>query len=523
MQNLFVFVVLSISGVWATVPRPRGVSISMASFYTPGEKFRCLDGSRTIPYEHLNDDYCDCQDGSDEPGTAACPTGRFHCTNAGYKPGTVKSSRVNDGVCDCCDGTDEYSGLIECVNNCKELGKKMREEQQRVRLLQEQGYKTKLEQINEGRKKREEKKAMVEALEKSKIQLETLRNEKEAKKQEVEEPETEAKDKHKQQWEEVKAQREAQAENERINEAFIKLDANKDNIVDIAEIMAHSEFDINSDGEVSVEEAKEHLEDAEQTDPAYFAEKVWPHIKDLFKKEEKEVEDPGAEEPKVPEVMDNPDYDEDEEEEHDEDEHDDEDEGDHDPYTDDHEHPDELPLEEENKKGDQEMPEYDEETKKLIEVADAARAEFNEADSKLKDAEKELNDLKSYLNGDYGPDEEFSTMKDQCYEYTDREYTYKLCPFDRATQRPKGGGSETRLGSWGHWAGPETNIYSAQKYEKGQNCWNGPDRSVRVDMTCGLENMLTNTYEPSRCEYVFEFSTPSLCTPVPADSTRDEL
>lgn len=42
----------------------------MASKYEPNDQkiFRCFDGSGTIPYEHLNDDYCDCADGSDEPG-----------------------------------------------------------------------------------------------------------------------------------------------------------------------------------------------------------------------------------------------------------------------------------------------------------------------------------------------------------------------------------------------------------------------------------------------------------------------
>lgn len=34
--------------------------------------------------------------------------------------------------------------------------------------------------------------------------------------------------------------------------------------------------------------------------------------------------------------------------------------------------------------------------------------------------------------------------------------------------------------NWGNWAGPENDKYSVQLYEKGQNCWNGPDRSVKV-------------------------------------------
>lgn len=63
--------------------------------------FTCLDGSRTIPLSAINDDYCDCPDGSDEPGTSACENSsvQFYCKNEGHIPGSVRASRVNDGIC----------------------------------------------------------------------------------------------------------------------------------------------------------------------------------------------------------------------------------------------------------------------------------------------------------------------------------------------------------------------------------------------------------------------------------------
>ena len=36
--------------------------------YDPSKDFTCLDGSQLLSFSSVNDDYCDCADGSDEPG-----------------------------------------------------------------------------------------------------------------------------------------------------------------------------------------------------------------------------------------------------------------------------------------------------------------------------------------------------------------------------------------------------------------------------------------------------------------------
>ena len=49
----------------------------------------------------------------------------------------------------------------------------------------------------------------------------------------------------------------------------------------------------------------------------------------------------------------------------------------------------------------------------------------------MRDLEKQLAVEEESLDRDYGPEQEYRVMEAQCYEYTDREYTYKLCPFDK--------------------------------------------------------------------------------------------
>ena len=43
--------------------------------------FKCDDGGKILKQKQINDDYCDCVDGTDEPGTSACDNGKFWCEN----------------------------------------------------------------------------------------------------------------------------------------------------------------------------------------------------------------------------------------------------------------------------------------------------------------------------------------------------------------------------------------------------------------------------------------------------------
>lgn len=74
--------------------------------------FTCFQSKEVIDADQVNDNYCDCADGSDEPLTSACPDNKFKCRTGhaldfpNHK--IIPSSRVNDGICDCCDGSDEW-------------------------------------------------------------------------------------------------------------------------------------------------------------------------------------------------------------------------------------------------------------------------------------------------------------------------------------------------------------------------------------------------------------------------------
>lgn len=122
---------------------------------------------------------------------------------------------------------------------------------------------------------------------------------------------------------------------------------------------------------------------------------------------------------------------------------------------DDHSHEEEdNDDEDEEKEKEEEKPlpdiQYDEETQQLIDgkffwicmifkhslywivlVASNARHEYDEADRALRDVQRELKQIEESLEKDYGPEGEFAALEGECFEFSDREYIYKMCPFDQ--------------------------------------------------------------------------------------------
>lgn len=119
----------------------------------------------------------------------------------------------------------------------------------------------------------------------------------------------------------------------------------------------------------------------------------------------------------------------------------------------------------------------------------------------MQNIETELKETKEKLELDTGVNAEFASMIDTCFEYEDREYTYKLCPFEKTVQKSKSNSAETVIGNWASW-GSEPNKYSTMKFNNGLACWNGPQRSTLVKLSCGIESKLVAVSEPNRCEVI---------------------
>jgi len=154
-----------------------------------------------------------------------------------------------------------------------------------------------------------------------------------------------------------------------------------------------------------------------------------------------------------------------------------------------------------------------------------ARTAHQSAENDLRNKRDEKDDVEGELSSLfdpewYGRDGAWKKLDELCLEKDTGEYTYEVCLFDEARQKPNKGGQNFGLGKFKHWnnapgvevGSPE--YYSKQYYKGGVRCWNGPERSVTLSLTCGTENALHTVTEPEKCEYHITGTTPALCLPL---------
>ena len=177
--------------------------------------------------------------------------------------------------------------------------------------------------------------------------------------------------------------------------------------------------------------------------------------------------------------------------------------------------------------------------------SDSESKELEDARNALKAGQDSLNDNKNQLNThtedlakDYGVDDIFRALKGQCVSRDSGEYTYELCWLDKTKQISKKNGGHTTMGNFvsfdkvivddelpadGKGLGSGERL--ALKYENGQHCWNGPNRSTLVVLACAETDEVWKVTEEEKCVYRMEVGTPAVCGGVEkkGDSSKDEL
>jgi protein kinase C substrate 80K-H len=528
----------------AALDKTHGVPPSLVSKYVPSTKgshqaWTCLDGSKEIAWSAVNDDFCDCRDGSDEPGTSACPNNKFYCRNEGHIGAIIRSSHVNDGLCEqeCCDGSDEPLGV--CPNTCQEVGAEHRKKTEVERKLRKTGSKIRSSYIAYAHKEKKRLEALVIDLAK---EIETREKE-------------------------VERLRDIADRAESLSAA--ELERKKQSPLYQSLLVHHTAL------KSLQKEHKKHLEREKALgdiltslragyNPNYQdmavleAVRGWealaglPHINDVRKGDDGEA-DTGAtaENPKTEDV---------------------EDEGlwnaakiekeldqllktDHVTLLLEHDQlvgpasAQSLLLDISAYLPDALLPSYHSFRDSVLSAlsvfgigrggASDTSAESNRARVALSDAEHSLKltqDEQKTANEDlldlfdpegFGPEGEWKKLDGMCLSKDTGEYTYEVCLFDEAKQIPNSGGSGFSLGKFSSWnkaARPgELEYYTRQHYTQGAKCWNGPHRSVELVLTCGTENTLLTVAELEKCEYQITGTTPALCRPLEDEQIKDEL
>ncbi|KAI9805478.1 MAG: hypothetical protein M1825_000729 [Sarcosagium campestre] len=540
MRSVEAFLVLASAAAVSTAsdsPRPRGVGPDFAKYYKAADTFACiLNPSIQLDPSQINDDYCDCPDGSDEPGTAACsflsplspPSPAkganvsvalpgFYCKNKGHRPSYLPFTNVNDGVCDydiCCDGSDEWErvGGASCEDRCKEIGKDWRKKDELRKKSLGAATKRRRELVADASSRR---KALEDEISRTEAEIKTA----EANVAQLEHDLVEVEKKER--GKVVKGSKinvlaglaKQRIEELRDSVQFVRAqrDASRAKVLELEKILSTFKEDYNPN--FNDEGVKRAVRSWEEYAAA---------------KEVERADEVDAEERDLDEIV----------------------------KTDDAENGiNWTEWEGESSESDVEslyqleaylpLPVRTWINEKLqalrtllvengilapssgkgdTPALSAARTALDTANTGLNSKRDSLSKAREDLDKDYGADDVFRGLKDQCVSKDSGEYTYEMCWMSRTTQKSKKGGGSTGMGNFvridktyadddlpadGRGLGSGERV--ALRYENGQHCWNGPARSTFVVLACAEKDEIWKVVEEEKCVYRMEVGTPAVC------------
>jgi len=470
-----------------------------------GGQFHCFDGKGgALPASAVNDEYCDCADGSDEPGTGACAgqtSTVFFCRNEGSTPRHLYASRVGDGICDCCDGSDEASlakrtaGRSACSNTCAEQGR-----------FEQEANTRRIEELTKALKVKEEirQKALVER-DGFAEQVKQLESELPALEEKLNARKVEAdKEREIQKQKEDEDKKLAEAAENSISEACRwrqtggceptgPREEHNDKKCSEKIAKGSSGFcDCDGDGQKQEAELGYSCKD---DGPGTCTKVCASTSKESTEAAGQAAQEAGDEKPQVSEYAKWMDGAADK-------------------------------LSEDGQASEQgEKPQVSEYTKWM----DGAESKMKEeapakAEEPTTTTTTTVAAKRSAVDEEYDAQRDVNTNKDNTKLMRDKmaamsdshlgyaslvgksltkrvsEFNYKINFFTDAMQ------DSTRLGKWEKWTGPRS-----ATFDKGTMCWGGPERKLNVNFKCGLEEALIDAFEPSRCVYEALVTHPGAC------------
>ena len=478
----------------SSVEKTKGVPKSLQHLYT-SSSFKCSDGT-ILDASAINDDMCDCTDGSDEPGTSACPNARFFCTNKGYRGKYIPSMYVKDGVCDCCDGSDEPAG--KCAQTCDADGAAWRAAQADSIRTREAGAARRAEFVADAIKAKTNRAIKISELEAKVQQLKASR-------EMAERIVADAELKEKEQGALLAAAAAASAtppppppespvdslgltgfDNEGAIKVFVDFATSAGSTTALLQhLKEKAESGIlpgydgnfnptegdgttlglnNLDKQGAVKVLSEFIvkSSASEALVSFVREKI------------KQNEFPSVETTFSPSL-----------------------------FGVGYVVATEAPAVHKSPEGD------------------SARQLLSGAKIDETAVSNELNELKEMESGDFGQDDEWFHYKEKaiCMDLRIAQYNYKACPFGRADQ------DGTLLGTFSGWKKKEdgTVDHTRMVFDNGAYCWNGPSRSLEIHFSCGASDALVSVDEPNKCVYVAEATSPAACDSRSSNELRLDL